>query len=115
MTQAKLYGISNCDTVRKAKKWLDANAVSYEFIDFRKDGIQKQAIQQWVESAGLEKVLNKRGTTWRKLSESEQNFSTTDEAIALLAEQPTLIKRPVLETNNKLEVGFSETTYQELF
>jgi len=115
MTQAKLYGISNCDTVRKAKKWLDENAVSYEFIDFRKDGIEAKSIQQWVESAGLEKVLNKRGTTWRKLPESQQHFSSNEEAIQLLTQQPTLIKRPVLETEDQLEIGFSETIYQELF
>ena len=115
MPAAKLYGISNCDTVRKAKKWLDSNAVDYEFIDFRKDGIKTQSIQQWVSSAGLEKVLNKRGTTWRKLSASQQSFSTDEEGIQLLAEQPTLIKRPVLEAKGQIEIGFSETTYNEIF
>lgn len=115
ITPAKLYGISNCDTVRKTKKWLDNNVVDYEFIDFRKDGIQMQAIQQWVDSAGLDKVLNKRGTTWRKLPESKQNFSTDGEAIQLLAEQPTLIKRPVLEAKGRIEIGFSETIYEEIF
>ena len=115
MTQAKLYGISNCDTVRKAKKWLDTNAVNYQFIDFRKNGIAKQDIQNWVDSAGLEKVLNKRGTTWRNLTEAQQNFSTDDEGIQLLAEQPTLIKRPVLEVEERLEIGFNETTYKDIF
>lgn len=115
MSKVKLHGISNCDTVRKTKKWLDTNKVDYKFIDFRKDGIEKSDVQRWVEQAGLDKVLNKRGTTWRKLSENQQNFKSEEEAITLLHREPTLIKRPVLEFDEKIEIGFDETNYKAIF
>lgn len=115
MTLAKIHGIANCDTVRKAKKWLDAQSIDYQFVDFRKDGIKLADVERWTAKAGLEKVLNKRGTTWRKLSESQQNFSTEHEAIELLVSEPTLIKRPVLELGDHVEIGFSESTYKTLF
>lgn len=115
MTLVRLHGIANCDTVRKAKKWLDTQSIDYQFIDFRKDGIELTDVEKWVAKAGLEKVLNKRGTTWRKLSEAQQNFSTEQEALKLLTTEPTLIKRPVLEFGDHVEIGFSESTYKTLF
>ena len=115
MSDVKLHGISNCDTVRKTKKWLEANNIAYTFVDFRKDGIEKSDVARWVELSGLEKILNKRGTTWRKLSKSQQNFASEQEAIELLFTEPTLIKRPVLEFKEHIEIGFSESNYKALF
>ena len=113
---AKIFGISNCDTVKKAKKWLDAENISYEYVDFRKDGIQASDVEKWISSAGIEKVINKRGTTWRKLNETQQGvISDSRAAIELILSEPTLIKRPVLEFNDRVEIGFSEPTYKTLF
>lgn len=116
MAQITLYGISNCDTVRKAKKWLESQDLTYEFVDFRKDGIDTEQVTRWVDNAGLERVLNKRGTTWRKLSEDEQaNAADRSSAIKMLTAQPTLIKRPILEYKNDVTVGFNAAVYQDLF
>jgi len=116
MAQAKIHGISNCDTVKKTKKWLEANDIEFQYIDFRKDGIEKSDVKKWIASAGIEKVLNKRGTTWRKLSESQQqSIEDESKAIELILSEPTLIKRPVLEIGNHVEIGFSEAAYKNLF
>jgi Spx/MgsR family transcriptional regulator len=111
-----LYGISNCDTVRKARKWLEARGVAFEFHDFRKQGLGTDKIEHWCNTAGLDKVLNKRGATWRQLPDEVK--ATTDAAAlqALMVEQPTLIKRPVLELDDgRVEVGFKDTDYAALF
>ncbi|GAB0154263.1 ArsC family reductase [Marinobacterium sp. BA1] len=111
-----LYGISNCDTVRKARKWLEARGVAFEFHDFRKQGLGADKVAHWGDAAGLDKVLNKRGTTWRQLPDEVK--ATTDAAAlqALMVEQPTLIKRPVLELDDgRVEVGFKDTDYAALF
>lgn len=113
-TNTFLYGIHNCDSVKKARKWLDAQDIDYQFVDFRKDGADKQKITRWVAEAGAEKVLNKRGTSWRKLSPEQQQIDSDLALVELLSEQPTLIKRPVLEAGNKLLVGFSETSYLKI-
>lgn len=109
-----LYGIHNCDTVKKARKWLDAQDIGYQFVDFRKDGTDKQKIARWIERAGAETVLNKRGTTWRKLSPDQQQIESGQSLVELLCEQPALIKRPVLEAGEKLLIGFSEASYLEI-
>lgn len=109
-----LYGIHNCDTVKKARKWLDANDMDYQFVDFRKDGTDKQKIARWIDKAGAETVLNKRGTTWRKLLPEQQQIESDQALVELLSEQPTLIKRPVLEAGDKLLIGFSEASYSEI-
>ena len=116
MPSVKIYGISNCDTVKKAKKWLDAEQIDFDYHDFRKDGLQPSDVEKWVSAAGLDKLLNKRGTTWRKLDE-EQQLAAQDQskAIALIVAEPTLIKRPVLEFNDHIEIGFSEPRYQTIF
>ena len=116
MSKAKIYGISNCDTVKKAKKWLDAQQVDYEYIDFRKDSIEASDVEKWIAAAGIEKVINKRGTTWRKLNIDQQDsISDLNQSVALILSEPTLIKRPVLELNQHIEIGFNEPTYQTLF
>lgn len=107
-----MYGINNCDTIKKARQWLENNDIHYEFIDFRKQGVNPVQLRSWVTKVGWEKLLNKRSTTWRNLpDETKQNI---DETIATLVmeENPTIIKRPVLETANGLVVGFSEIDYQ---
>lgn len=110
-----LYGIANCDTVRKARKWLAAHEVAYQFHDFRKDGLSNQQVKTWAQAVGWETLLNRRGQTWRKLAEQDKANLTEAKAIKLMAAEPTLIKRPVLEINKQVQVGFTETDYQQLF
>ena len=108
-----LYGIPNCDTVRKARKWLEAHGVAYAFHDFKKHGVPEDRLRDWVKQAGWENLLNRRGTTWRKLD--EETRATIDEAAAIeiMLENPSIIKRPVVESGGTLLVGFSETDYQQ--
>ena len=109
-----LYGIKNCDTVKKARKWLDANCVPYTFHDFRLDGINKTLVNNFLKQIDVETLINKRGTTWRKLSDKEKEIKTKSQAVELMIENPTIIKRPVLDANNKFFVGFSEESYKAL-
>ena len=110
-----LYGISNCDTVRKTRKWLESNGIAFEFHDFRKEGLTRAQVDRWCDDRGSESVLNKRGTTWRQLP-VEQCDNLDEEALrALLVEHPTLIKRPVLEHNGTIRVGFKAEDYAVLF
>lgn len=111
-----LYGISNCDTVRKARKWLEARGVAFEFHDFRKQGLEADKVAHWCNRVGLDKVLNKRGTTWRQLPDEVKATTDATTLQALMVEQPTLIKRPVLELDDgRVEVGFKDTDYAALF
>lgn len=111
----KVYGISNCDTVSKAKKWLTEAGIDYSFIDFRKDGLTSERVATWAQVVGIDLLLNRRGTTWRKLSEDQKGLETDAELIELMTEYPALIKRPVLETKNRIEVGFKPDFYQNIF
>ena len=110
-----LYGIKNCDTIKKARKWLDAHGVDYRFHDFRADGLEEKRLRAWVKQVGWETLLNRRGTTWRKLPESQREGIDEASAVALMLEQPALIKRPVLEQGKDLAVGFSEADYSARF
>ena len=110
-----LYGISNCDTIKKAKKWLENNGVEFQFHDFRKDGLEKNQLSSWCKELNWETLLNKRGTTWRKLPDEVKNTVTEARAIKIMLEQPAIIKRPVLDIGNKRIVGFSVDTYKTLF
>ena len=96
-----VYGINNCDTVKKACNWLSKNKVEFQFHDFRKDGLTKSKVQRWVKSIDWETLLNRRGTTWRKLPDSEKESINKTRALSLMVEQPTLIKRPVIETQQE--------------
>jgi arsenate reductase (glutaredoxin) len=110
-----LYGIKNCDTMKKAFAWLDSHAVAYEFHDYKKLGVSKARLTGWCQAAGWEKVLNRAGTSFRKLpDEAKQNLTQT-KAVALMQTNPSLIKRPVLETASALEIGFSPARYATLF
>ncbi|QEY24618.1 arsenate reductase [Neisseria animalis] len=112
----KLYGIPNCDTVKKARTWLVDNGIDYEFVDFKKHAPDEALLTAWLQQVSLEILLNKRGTTWRKLSEAEQQEAQTQQgAIRLLAANPSMIKRPVLEKDGSVRVGFSAENYQNVF
>ena len=112
----KLYGIPNCDTVKKARSWLEENGIEFEVVDFKKNAPTAELIDGWLEQAALEILLNKRGTTWRKLDKDAQESAATKEgAIALMVENPNIIKRPVLVKEGQVHVGFSVEAYQEIF
>ena len=111
----KIYGISNCDTVKKAKNWLTETDIPFEFIDFRKEGLSSEKVSKWARSVGMDRLLNRRGTTWRNLNESQKALTDNTALVELLTENPTLIKRPVLETQDRIEVGFKPDLYQALF
>ena len=110
-----VYGIKNCDSVKKARLWLDKNAVAYRFHDFRVDGLSADKIEQWLQSQPVEKLINKQSTTWKQLTDDEKTSLTQNTAIALCLQHPTLIKRPVLEQGENIYLGFKETQYQSLF
>ena len=110
-----LYGIKNCDTVRKARKWLDSNQIPYQFHDFREDGITSQLISQWLESVDWSELFNKRSTTFRQLSDAQKSNLNEQSALQLMQEHPTLIKRPVLNTAESTLIGFKPDTYQAAF
>lgn len=110
-----LYGISNCDTIKKARKWLEANGIDYRFHDYRKDGLEADWLESWCDELGWEAVLNKRGTTWRKLPEETKSAVDRSQAIALMLEQPAMIKRPLLDLGNSRKLGFKEIEYSSYF
>ncbi len=110
-----LYGIKNCDTIKKARKWLEAHGVDYRFHDFRADGLDEKRLRGWVKQLGWETLLNRRGTTWRKLPEADREGIDAARAIELMLEQPALIKRPVLEHGKDVCVGFKEEEYGARF
>ncbi len=103
-----VYGLNNCDTCRKARKWLDAEGVDHRFHDIRKANLDHEVIAGWADTAGWETLLNRRGTTWRGLPESAKENIGESSATKLMTEQPALIKRPVFVLENDVMVGFSE-------
>lgn len=109
----KLYGIKNCDTVKKARVWLDQQNIDYQFHDFRADGVTLQQAQVWVETLG-EALINRRSTTWKQLS-ADQQTSAVSAPAQLVVEFPTLIKRPLLETQSELFCGFKPDQYATIF
>ena len=106
-----LYGIKNCDTVKKAKTWLENQGINYQFHDFRKDGLSADLLEKWEAILGWDVLLNRRGTSWRKLDESQREGMDRSKALALMLAQPSLIKRPVLETREKTLIGFCPEEY----
>jgi len=103
-----VYGIPNCDTVKKARVWLADNGQEFAFHDFRKDGLSEDMVMRWLQAQPMEKLLNKRGTSWRKLSDADKANETQAHLIALMVENPTLIKRPVIEAGAQVSVGFTD-------
>ncbi|WP_194437276.1 ArsC family reductase [Vibrio fluminensis] len=110
-----MYGIPNCDTIKKAKKWLEAEGVSFEFHDYRKQGIDTEMVTTFCQALGWENVLNKRGTTFRQLSQEQKDSLNEQTAIALLVEQPAMIKRPILLLNDQYHIGFKADQYAAIF
>lgn len=110
-----LFGIPNCDTVKKARRWLDAEGVAHAFHDFRKDGLDDARLQRWIDALGWEKLLNKSGTTFRKLPDADKADLDAAKAKALMLDQPAMIRRPVVESEGGVSVGFSETDWQARF
>ena len=110
-----IYGIKNCDTMKKARTWLDAKGIAYRFHDYKVEGIDRGHLEKWTQEAGWETVLNRSGTTFRALDEGKKADLGREKAIALMLEQPSMIKRPVLEANGKLLVGFKAEKYESFF
>lgn len=116
-TQITLYGIPNCDTVKKARVWLDAHGIDYVFHDFKKTGLDAALVQTWLRDVPRDTLINRKGTTWRGLSDDRKAGITDDaSAVALMVEMPSLIKRPVLHTGSlPTQVGFTADHYQQIF
>src|SRR5476649_2559370 len=110
-----IYGIKNCDTMKKARAWLDGHGIAYAFHDYKAAGIDKATLERWVKALGWEVVLNRAGTTFRKLPDTDKDSLTEKRAIALMLAQPSMIKRPVLEAKGKLTVGFKPEIYAKIF
>ena len=118
MAKAKavtIYGIKNCDTMKKARSWLDARGVAYAFHDYKTAGIERGMLEAWVREVGWETLLNRAGTTFRKLAENDKNGLTERKAVTLMLDQPSMIKRPVLDVGGKLLVGFKPDLYERAF
>lgn len=110
-----LYGIHNCDTVKKAKSWLEKNNISYQFHDLRKDGLDEALLNNIVTKSSWDLLINKRSTTFRNLSDEIKSNLSADIAKQIVLEQPTLLKRPLLEINTQLHLGFKPAQYEEIF
>jgi len=111
-----LYGIPNCDTVKKARQWLESQSVEYASHDFRTDGVDENLFKGWFEQISSIELINRRSTTWRQLSDEQRGLLESGEGVDLLVEFPTLIKRPVLERDGViLSMGFKEDQYSKLF
>lgn len=108
----KLYGIPNCDTIKKARNWLKAHDIEYQFHDYKKLGVPEKELQKWIKQLGWEVLLNRRGTTWRKLDDDTKENINQTAAIKIMLEQPSIVKRPVLKTDGQYIVGFNESDYQ---
>lgn len=110
-----LYGIPNCDTMKKARRWLDQNGIAYAFHDFKKDGLDRERLLVWVRKAGWETLLNRRGMMWRKLPADIRENIDEAGAIEVMLQTPSIIKRPVMDIDGDLTVGFAESSYARLF
>jgi arsenate reductase len=108
-----IYGIKNCDTMKKARAWLDAHGVAYQFHDYKRDGIERTRLTQWCGEIGWEALLNRAGTTFRKLSDADKTDLNEPTAIELMLAQPSVIKRPVLDIEGRLLVGFKPEVYAQ--
>ena len=109
-----IYGIKNCDTMKKARAWLDKAGVAYDFHDYKTAGIERPRLEGWAKKAGWETLLNRAGTTFRKLPEGDKEGLTEAKAIGLMMANPSMIKRPVLEAGGRLLVGFKPDQYEAL-
>jgi arsenate reductase len=110
-----IYGITNCDTMKKARAWLSKHAVEYDFHDYKKDGIDRKRLESWCQTAGWETLLNRAGTTFRRVPDADKSGLDRKKAIGLMLEQPSMIKRPVLDADGQLLVGFKPEHYEQVF
>ncbi len=108
-----IYGIKNCDTMKKARAWLDGRGVAYGFHDYKAKGVERDVLEGWARAVGWETLLNRAGTTFKKLPEAERAGVTEATALALMLKQPSMIKRPVLDIDGKLVVGFKIDAYEK--
>mgnify|MGYP005992632481 CR=1 FL=1 len=115
MRNITMYGIKNCDTIKKAKKWLESREISYVFHDYRQQGLSETWLKKVMEHHDWEVILNKRGTTYRQLSDEIKNSLNKSTAIEQLLAHPAMIKRPILEVDGNFYVGFKDTEYQAIF
>ena len=117
MSELTLYGISEkqCDTVKKARKWLEEQSIDFTFVDFRKDGINTAQVESWVSTLGWEGLINKRSTTWKELDEVTKASLDNTSIVSVLLESPTLIKRPLVDHKGELSVGFKAADFAERF
>jgi len=114
LKQVTIYGITNCDTMKKARAWLDAHKIAHAFHDYKTAGVDRSLLEGWVKLVGWEALLNRAGTTFRKLPDADKAQLTESKAIALMVAQPSMIKRPVLIAGDKILVGFKPEQYQAL-
>lgn len=110
-----VYGIKNCDTMKKALRWLDEAGVEYRFHDYKKEGVPADQLDHWLETLGWEQVINRRGTTWRKLDESVRDSMDNQSARAVILDNPSIVKRPLLDTGSELVLGFKADDYTTRF
>ena len=110
-----IYGIKNCDTMKKARTWLDQKGIAYGFHDYKSEGIPRAHLERWIDAAGWETVLNRAGTTFRKLDDGAKTDFDREKAISLMLEQPSMIKRPVLEAEGTIIIGFKPELYEQHF
>ena len=110
----KVYGLKNCDTCRKARRWLDENGIGHSFLDVRADGVSAGEIAEWADAAGWETLLNRRGTTWRGLGDADRAVAGSAGAVALMARHPALIRRPVFVARSGVLVGFDDRVREKL-
>ncbi|SFC87829.1 transcriptional regulator, Spx/MgsR family [Pseudoalteromonas denitrificans DSM 6059] len=115
MSITTMYGIKNCDTIKKAKKWLEANDIAFEFHDYRAQGLTSQMLVEFESKLGWELLLNRRGTTFRQLTQEQKDGLNKDSALALLLEFPAMIKRPLLIHNDEYHLAFKDAQYTEIF
>ena len=114
VNEVTLYGISNCDTIKKARAWLGRHEIAFRFHDYRKQGLDREQLLSMVSALGWEAMLNRRGTTWRTLPGKVKDQIDAESAIDVMLENPAIIKRPILAAGDQLHVGFSEAQYREI-
>ncbi|MGJ8689425.1 MAG: ArsC family reductase [Gammaproteobacteria bacterium] len=113
-TTPTLYGIPNCDTMKKTRKWLESNSVEYQFHDYKKLGIDEALAKRFIQAIPLDTLINKRGTTWRKLSPDVQNSLDSTSAIKIITENPSIVRRPLIEKDSQWLAGYDETQLRSL-
>ncbi|WP_432284663.1 ArsC family reductase [Aminobacter sp. BA135] len=111
----RMYGIKNCDTIKKARTWLEGHGVAYDFHDYKASGIDRKSLENWVKEFGWETVLNRAGTTFKKLPDTEKEGLDADKAISLMLAQPSMIKRPMLDLGSRRLAGFKPEAYEAAF